>query len=325
MIKDDRIYQDIIDSAFYFSRMILKNDDEARDVSQAVAIDYFMNNNKSDINNLDGWVYVTTRNKCYNHIKKKKRDIISSSVEFNEQIYIEPESKSNNCHTDDMTEMIKALPSDVLNMKEKELLIKYYKNNCEYTKLCARSSIKKDSMRKKIYRLKNEVIAYNRRMNGYNNTIKITGPRLRENILNFVRKFSSCCRKDDFSNMPQYLNECLIPLEVPNICIKNIIHINIEYIEVKKYELNIIYYNDSEKINCFSTIFRISESNSIYILEFPKLCRKIFKASVSALSKEVLGKILSDKKGKYHYTFDEVKGMIKEHTELTKVIDNSQS
>ncbi len=322
MKKNDRIYTDIINSAFHYSKMILKNDDEARDISQAVAIEYFMNINKCNINNLNGWIFIITRNKCYNYIKKNKRNIISGSIEFNEKTYVEPNFEENNCNNDDMTEMIKALPSDVLKVKEKMMLIKYYNNNCEYKKLCARYSIKIDSMRKKIYRLKNEVIAYNKRKNGYNNTIKIVGPRLRENIMNFVRKFNNCCRNDDFSNMQQYLIECIMPSKIPSICIKKIIHINIEYIEVKKYDLCIIYYDNFGKVNSFSTIFKISKSNIIHILEFPKLSKKIFKANVKALPKEVLGKILPDKKGKYHYTFDEIIGMIKEHTELTTVTNS---
>lgn len=306
--------------------MILKNDEEAKDMSQTVVIEYFMSINKYSINNLDGWVYVTTRNKCYNYIKKRKRDIIFNSIEFNEQIYIEPNSEKSNCIDDDMTEMIKALPSDVLNMKEKELLVKYYKNNCEYTKLCAGSSIKKDSLRKKIYRLKSEVIAYNKRMNGYNNSIEIAGPRLRENILNFVKKFNCCCRESNFSKMKQYFTKCIIPKEIPPIRINTIIHTCIDYRDLRdlrEFGLCITYYNDSEKINSFSTIFRISDSNSIIILEFPKLSNKIFKANINALPKEVLEKILPDKKGRYYYSFDEVKLMIKEHTELITVIDKN--
>ena len=75
------------------------------------------------------------------------------------------------------------------------------------------------------------------------------------------------------------------------------------------------------EINSFSTIFRISDSNSIIILEFPKLSKKIIKANIYAIPKEVLEKILPDRKGKYHYTFKEVIGMINEHTVLTTIIN----
>ena len=122
--------------------------------------------------------------------------------------------------------------------------------------------------------------------------------------------------------MQQYLIKCIIPSEIPNICIKKIIHISIEYIGIKKYDLCITYYDDFRKVNNFSTIFKISESNSIKILEFPKLCKKIFKVKVSALPKEILRKILPDKKGRYHCSFNETIEMIKEYTELIELTNN---
>ncbi|HPR16800.1 MAG TPA: sigma-70 family RNA polymerase sigma factor [Candidatus Cloacimonadota bacterium] len=149
MTKEQK-YDDILKLAFYYALIILKNEEDAKDIAQSIVIEFFINDREKIVRNLEGWIYITTRNKCYNYIRKRNKDLLSSSVEFDEKLYKTSTDDEENL---DIIKQIQLLPSKVINTKNKELLIEYYNKGCDYKKLCVRN-IKPDSIRKKSIGLK---------------------------------------------------------------------------------------------------------------------------------------------------------------------------
>ncbi|MCF7794288.1 MAG: sigma-70 family RNA polymerase sigma factor [Candidatus Cloacimonetes bacterium] len=306
-MTENEVYNKIFNSALFYSNLIVKNQDEAKDIAQSVTMEYLFIHNKDKIKKLDSWIFITSRNKSYNYLKSRKKDLIYKANEFKDKI-----TKISSVHQEDVgfIEKINCLPNEIIKSKERKLIIDFYKLKCDLKKLAKKYRLSYQTIRKKIYRIKSEISAYSKKEMGYNNSLEIAGPKLRESIYNFIKKFKKCCENNDIDSMSGYFGDCNIPKKKNKFDISEIVKYRVDYEIYNNYTLWVTYFDSTKQVRCLITEFIITPSNNIRITKYPKLPKKIIKIENKAIPKHIDNEIMPDRKGIYHKTASEVEDLI---------------
>lgn len=201
------------------------------------------------------------------------------------------------------------VPTTIISKKEKDLLIKFYNSKCDLKKISRGKN--SETMRKKIYRIKSEVIAWNNIQNGIVGTKKIIGAKLNDNIKNFTKSFKQNFMNNSLERMKRYFLECDIPTKFPRFDISKIVKYSINLIDSNVYKLWVYYLDSAKNPLGFIAEFTITASNEIRLLKFPELPDAIYGIELSKLPKHVLEAIKPDSKGDKRFSDEELMEYLK--------------
>ncbi len=270
---DDKLYAEIFKMALHASSKYTNDIDLTREVANAVLVEYYLND--KTIRVLRNWVYTVAKNKTLNFNKQR-----SNSAVLNNRIgYVseettdkDRENQLSEMETDDsefFTEKITLVPARIISKKEKDLLVKFYNCKCDLKKISRGKNL--ETIRKKNYRIKSEVIAWNNIQNGFVGTKQIIGAKLNDNIKNFASTFKRNFMNNSLERMKRYFLDCDVPAKFPRFDISEVINYSINLIDSNVYKLWVYYLDSSKKPLGFIAEFTITVSNEIRLLKFPEL------------------------------------------------------
>lgn len=109
----DSIFEEYFDKVYYKVLSIVKNSDDAEDISQEVFMSVYKNLNKfREESNIYTWIYRIAINKTYDFFKKKKNEL-----EINEEVLL----IADEFNTD--TNILLEEKLNLISEKEKEIVI----------------------------------------------------------------------------------------------------------------------------------------------------------------------------------------------------------
>ena len=184
-----------------------------------------------------------------------------------------------------------------MNYHEQKLLKKYL-DECHNLKvLSQRRKHSYENIKKKIYRLKKNMLAEYYQYAGMIGTKQIVNAKLHENILNFIKKFKICLEKNSFDNMRIYFGEKLDSKKIQKINIGKIHDYEIALLEKGKFKLGVYYFEPDKSFNIYFLVFEIYDKNRIRIVKIPKLVKRIRDYKLKKIPKEVREKLRADRRG----------------------------
>jgi len=295
---NDKYYEDLIKNSFRIIKKYVSSNEDCKDLAQIVIMKYHLNRDRINHENLDNWIYTTTKNTAIDFLRKSKNDPVKSATSFEliENQLTNNFLDDNPTQSENIDQIIERY-TDILSKPERELLKTYAENGFRVKKIARRKKQNYEALKKRIYRLKSELRAnYNREM-GMIASKQIVGAKLHENLMNFLKKFKKALENNKLETMNIYLRDCRIPPKVPNINIKSVKGYDIKYISDNKYQLYVAYDSTTRINQIFLTVFEIYNENAIKIVDFPKSPQKFYQIEVDNLPPELQKLAVRDEKG----------------------------
>jgi len=289
----DLLLNKAVHQSYITALNIVKNIDDAQDISQSVAFKILVKDINFEEEHLLKWITTVTKHDSFKYIKKQKKNINFEQVEhkITENI-LNVESVLN----DDLNMIIEKFMSR-LNYYEQNLLRKYLKECRNIKILTNRSKFKYNSIQRKIYRLKKNMLAEYYQYAGMIGTKQIVNAKLHENILNFINKFKLCLENNSLENMRIYFGEKIDNKKIPPINISRIHSYDIVLLEKGKFKLFVCYFEPDKSLNSYFLIFEVYNKNRIRIVKLPKLMKSITGYDVKKIPIEVREKLRADQRG----------------------------
>ncbi len=304
-------YNEVLLKAYQVSMHYIKEIDMAKDIAQATAIKYYLNEEKIETNRSDSWIFKVSKNLSFSYLKKNKRELNYSNSYFEEKLYTE---------NADIKEPLDINTIDIINAKERALLKKYYEVSLDLSLLAKKTGIKRNVLRQKIYRLEQEIKLFELIRDGVICTKSIPGTKLHRNIKNFLNKLKMCLANDKLMEMKHYFSDCKINNEVSLINIKKIVQYDIDILEQNKYLLNIGYHDPKNEVKFFRIRFEISAGSTINVIEFPIMPKKVFAFDAKDIPIEILRQMKVNEKGVIPLSQDEIDELFKLHKDKIEIL-----
>lgn len=310
-MEDAIDYNLVLHKAYQVSMHYVHENDVAKDIAQAAAIKYYLNVEKIEKTKSNSWIYIVSKNLSFNYLKKNKRELGCTRNFFEEKLNVEDKNTRETVNIDEI---------DVINAKEKKLLKRYYADSGNLSLLAKQTGIKKEILRQKIFRLKQEIKLFEVMRNGIICTNSIPGTKLHRNIKNFLSKLKICLNNNNLYKMKHYFSNCKISNEVREIKIAKIAQYDIDIIGKNKFMLNIGYYDHENNVKFFRLRFEISEGSTIKVIEFPILPRKIIAFDAKDIPIEILRQLQPNEKGVIPLSQDEADEILTSQKDKIKVL-----
>jgi hypothetical protein len=282
---------------------------------------YHLNSTKIDSVKLKSWIRKVTQNAAIDLLKKQKKDVLNHSVDFNKIENIYTETFLEDKHIRTLSEVLQENKIALKN-SDKDLLQKYITEGRKIHQLAIKKGISYSTLRKRIYRLKKEIQAEHNKQHGMIASHAIVGAKLHENILNFIKKFKQAIEDNSLEKMKLYFRECEIPPRIPNIKIKKIYDYDIKLLENKTYKLVVPYFDINNKFLSFITVFKIYNENSIKIIKFPKLPKRILEVELDKNFGDIL--MQSKKDGTLKMSKQEMLEYIREKGKVKEIYNQDK-
>ena len=151
----------------------------------------------------------------------------------------------------------------------------------------------------------------NCQLQGMKSSKKIVGANLHQNLINFIKKFKQAIEENSLEKMKLYLRECEIPIEIPQIEIKQVADYDIFSLGRHKFQLYVYSFNQQNEFSSFITVFEVYNDNSIKILEFPKQPSKIVALKENTIPQDVLESLKKNAQGDYDLSGEELEELMK--------------
>ena len=309
-------YNLVLHKAYQVSMHYVHENDMAKDIAQATAIKYYLNVEKIEKAKSNAWIYTVSKNLSINYLKKMKKELSYSSDFFENKI----QAKNNDDKSiSDIDEI------DMINIKEREMLKRYYAASGNLSLLAKQTGIKKEVLRQKIYRLEQEVKLFELMQDGIISTNSIPGTKLHRNIKNFLNKLKICLDNDNLTKMKNYFSICKINNEVMDIKIAKIAQYDIDIIGKNKFMLNIGYYDLENNVKFFRLRFELSVGSTIKVIEFPIMPKKVIAFDAKEIPIEVLRQFQPNEKGVITISQDEADELLEPLKDKIKVLSDQKN
>jgi len=310
-MRDAVDYNLVLQKAYYVSIHYIHEIDMAKDIAQATAIKYYLNEEKIEKKKSNSWIYTVSKNLSFNYLKKHKKEFTYVDSYFEQEQYSKKDDTKEILDIDDIV---------IFSIKEKNLLKQYYAVSADLSLLARKTGIKKKILRNKIYVLEQEIKLFELLNDGILRTKSIPGTKLHRNIQNFLRRLKTCLDNNDLLKMKYYFSNCTINDEVSSINIKEIAQYDIDILEKNKYMLNIGYFDLEDEVKFFRIRFEISEGSTINVIEFPIMPKKVFSFDAKEIPIEILRQMQSNKKGVIPLTQKEFDKLIESQKNKIEVL-----
>ena len=195
--------------AFYF----LKDIDDAKDISQTVMFNCLKNKKDLENDGAFGLIKKATTQESYRYAKAKKKRISFAELEkiiTKALIFTSP---------DEINEKYMIIKKFLKKFGyfEIDLLQNYFNRGCKIKKLVLHRKQSYHTLKKKIYRLKRDILSQYYIYAGMEGTKKIINAKLHENITNFIKKFKTALETNSVEQMRIYFGKRIEPDLIPEL------------------------------------------------------------------------------------------------------------
>ncbi len=285
-------YQEVISHSFKVSMTYLKNIHDSEDISQQVAMLFYLSKDKISPESQNSWIHVVTKNKCLKQLDLQKKNVNFDCVQdFIPDEFTEIEENIENIEPDGniLLEYI-----DVLKRPDKKLFMDYVKAGQKIKALCKQKKLKYDSTKKKIFRIKKDLKARYFMEKGMIGTKNILSSKLQENIQNFIKVFRESISNNSLPKMRKYFGRIISENEIPKFNISEVIEYDVKSISKNTFRIY-VYFWDNERMK--SLFFDINvDQNQVKITELPCYSEKVNVYDVENTSDLVLDQFQEDKR-----------------------------
>lgn len=263
-------YEEVINLAYRVAAEYLHDFESAQDIAQITAIECFLNSEKLRKESLNSWIYAVSKNKSIDYIRKSatitklQKTVNPQTEEFE---IIQPE---------DLDDLIETTPNTVVPIKHKELLRKLLTSKYDFKKIGRCEKLNPDTLRKKVYRIQQEILLYHSIMNNKLRIQPIPGTKIHSNLKNFFKKLKKHFNSQDLELFKDFKMDSVTKGILESVTIEIIIEYQLCIEDNKIHQLFAAYFDKNRKFN--TLLFRISLDNNILrIRSLPQTPKKIVK------------------------------------------------
>jgi len=155
-------------------------------------------------------------------------------------------------------------------------------SNYDFKKTAAKFEMSYQTLRKKVYRIHQEILLYQKIEMGHVRTRPIPGTKLHENTLRFLLKLKSSLNNNDFSIFKEYEIDESQQNKLKSMKIKNVVSYQIVFKEQNLYKLFVPYFDFDNNFNCFWINLKINGSkiSVASIPETPSLIKQVQRSDL---------------------------------------------
>jgi RNA polymerase sigma-70 factor (ECF subfamily) len=294
--KMDIEYNTALKKAKYIALRYVGDENVAEEISQLTSIQLFLNEKVIDKSKIDSWLFTVTRNLCMDYFRdtKKKSKLMGMISDNNFAPSGDVQVLENETQKIDLNEY------DFISKKDRNIMEKYYHENYNLTKLAKSFKIKKEILKKRIYRIEKEISLYHKIHSDVLYINPIPATRLTKNIRSFTNTLTKCIHKKDFSLMKRYLKDSVVTSDLTDFDIVRFANSKIKFMDNSKFLLIIAFYNSNEEVNFIAITFMITESRNIQVLEIPIIPTRVVRFTEKACDPKEAEKKLLNSKGYYN-------------------------
>ena len=270
-------YESVTNMAYKVASHFLHNEDTAKDIAQITAIECFMKEKEIEHESLSAWVYVVAKNKSIDYMRAEKLTgrIIDFEMEKQSEEYLEDETETN----ENLDELIKQTPDKVVPKKQKQFLMMVLQNQYDFEKLGKKLKKNKHTIRKKTYRIQQEILLYHKILRGAKRLQPIPGTKIHMNILNFTSRLKQHLEKKDMSLFSEFELDNPSLEVLTQIDIYKMINYQISIKDNQIYRLVIFFYDSKHQFRSVYLDINVID-NKLQIRSIPKTAAKIVKISL---------------------------------------------
>ncbi len=271
------------------------------DVIQQTMIQYYLNRENVNLDNLVNWVYTVSKNLCIDFHKadKNKRKLLNN-IQLNNQVEDHPEDDN----IDDQKYFMSILDDldnyTFLNETDKKILKKYIPKKYSLTKLSKCYRIKKNVLKNRIYSALREIKFYRLLDTDVIDFDTIPGTKMHVNIKNFVSKIERALKNNNLDDLKNYSRNCLVHDSISQIDIKKVCGYRLTFYSRNNYRLAVLYKDNNDQNKVFGILFSVVNNKNIQIVEIPIIPRKVVSINPQYASGNVGQRMLTNSKGVYN-------------------------
>ena len=187
-------------------RYHLHNETDAQDISQSVMIELLLNYQK--IEKPEAWIIGTSRNKCYEFMRKNiayRRMLgrLEAEMQLISDIELQELSRSDKVPIE---KLVVSIPPENISKQDQDFFMEYINCGCDLEYLQNKFELNYESSRKRLYNIRRDISAWINQQRGVVRGIdRIIGGHLNKNILNFLDRFQQCTIDNNWQSLIRYL------------------------------------------------------------------------------------------------------------------------
>ncbi len=285
-------YEEITNCAFQVASYYLTDYDSAKEIAQLTAIECFVNKEYLKQATLVNWVYTVAKNKSLNFIKANRQ-----KFNYDPQILskITKDDFIETNRREELSEILSQIPKNIINLKDRDILLHALKRGVSAA--AKDLNINEHSFRIKIYRLKQEIILFQKLKEGMKRTDPIPGTKLHHNLMHCLKKIKTSLETKDFNFLSEF------ELDEKSICmleqtsINRIIKYQLDILKKNLYQVFVAFFDRSDNINSLRFQIIANSGNRLQIITLPELPKKILKIRNKYIPTEFKEKLKPGKDG----------------------------
>ncbi len=277
------------------------------DVIQQTMIQYYLNRESVNLENLVNWVYTVSKNLCIDfHKADKNTSKLINNIQLNKQA--EEQQEDDNDHGQkDVKSILGELDNyTFLNETDKKILKKYIPKEYSLSKLSKCYRIKKNVLKNRIYSALREIKFYRLLETDVIDFDTIPGTKMHVNIKNFVSKIESALKNNNLNELKNYSRNCIIHDSISQIDIKKVCGYRLTFYSRSNYRLAVLYKDTNDQNKVFGILFSVINNKNIQIEEIPIIPRKVVSINPQYASGDVGMRMLTNSKGVYNQRIGDI-------------------
>jgi len=266
----------------------LQHESDAQDVGQSVVIELLMNQGK--IRNHESWIISTSRNKCYDLMRKRRADKrMLEKLKFEIKLNSEEEFNSEDTRdADSLKKIIDNIQHRYLLNPDRDFFLDYINCGFDDKNICRQYDISANACRKRVVKIRKDITAWLNRQSGtVIGSDLIIGSRLKRNLLHFVQRFIECIPDSNWTKLKRYFVD---NIELPEKFTVPVYELKKHAVSPKgNHEFMMIVYSESvdKKVSVFYFRFKVESSGNVKITKFPKPVDRAFLIPKSKRAVEI--------------------------------------
>lgn len=284
-------YDLITTNAFRVASNYISDDDSAREIAQLTAIECFLNRDKLNTDNLNNWIFTVAKNKSLNFIRDNKRQLEVDS-QFMEQTL---HNEFSEIEKQEFSEILNAIPVAVINLKDRKLLLHAFKRGL--ANAAGDLNVNLKTFRSKIYRIKQEILLFQKLKEGIKRTDPIPGTKLHHNLLNCIKKIKASLETKNFGLFDEFEIDDVSRQKLEQTDIHRIVKYQLDILKKKLYQVFVAFFDKSENINSLRFQIKTEGGQRLQIISVPEFPKKIVKIKNKDIPAEMKEKLKPGKDG----------------------------
>ena len=271
------------------------------DVIQQTMIQYYLNIEKVNMDNLTNWVYTVAKNLCIDLHKLDKKNIkLVQDIKINSLDNCDCEFEAAQDISESKSILNEIDSYSFLNNTDKKILKKYIPKEVSLTKLSKSFKIKKNVLKNRIYSALREIKFYKLLESDVVDFNTIPGTKMHANIKNFLNSLEQALKTNNLHKLKNYLKSGVVNSTIDKIIIKKVDSYRVKILGKNQYRIFIAYLNTENNFKVFGINFIITENRNIQITEIPIIPQKVLLINSEYAEGDEGYRALTNVKGTYN-------------------------